>query len=226
MHKLVVSGLAVLVLGLTAGIAGCSSSSNPTGSAAQKSAFCGANITIDKASANVDSDAGFLAVLKSHQSDLTTMKNNLPGSSLGTEAREVVDVAQEAVSKNNANDLNNLPSGGDIDTYCGVDGNGQPLPAYFRSGKGTSFCSTFLPIYEAVGSASDAAGELAALVANSTQIAQLATEVSSLPSSIQAEAMTTVDKAQTAISENSAGTLQGNGSGAASYVALYCGQNE
>lgn len=219
--------LAVLAIGATA----CGSSTPKaasTGAQPTKSAFCGANISIDKASTNVNSDSGFVAVLKAHQSALTTMKNNLPGGSLGTEARNLVNAAEQAVSQNSANPLSNAPSsaGGDLDTYCGVDGNGRPLPKYFASGKGTSFCSTFLPIFQAVGNASDPAGRLAALVAHKTQISQLATEVSGLPSSIQAQAMTTVQRAQTAISENSIAPLQGNGSGPAAQVALYCGQNQ
>lgn len=225
MHKLVVSSLTVVVLGLTAGIAGCSSSSsNPPGSAAQKSAFCGANIAIDKAGANVTTDAQFLSVLKAHKSDLTTMKDNLPSGSLGSEASAIVNAAEQAISQNSTNPLNNISNadGGDVDTYCGVDGNGDPLPSYFASGKGTSFCSTFLPIYQAVESASSASAATAALVSNKAGVAQLATEVSGLPSSIQSQAATTVQLAQTAITQNSAPA----NSTAPMLVALYCGQNQ
>lgn len=76
-----------------------------------------------------------------------------------------------------------------------------------------------------VGNANTSADALNALVSNKAQIAQLATEVPSLPSSIQAKASATVTIAQTAIAENSAAGLMQNGGGPASYVALYCGQN-
>ncbi|HLN41218.1 MAG TPA: hypothetical protein VK215_02125 [Acidimicrobiales bacterium] len=229
MRKVFLTSAAVMALGMAAGMTGCSSSpSAASTAAARKTAFCGGNIKIDKASGNVDSAAGFLTVLKDHKSALSAMEKNLPSGTLGTEAREEIAAAQAAVASGNANDLNNAPSssGGDIDTYCGVDGNGDPLPAYFATGKGSSFCTTFIPIYDAVGNATSASGVLAALEANKTQITELATEVSGLPSSIKGKASATVSKAQTAIAENSAASLKGNGNGPAAAVALYCGQNQ
>jgi hypothetical protein len=196
---------------------------------ASKTAFCGGNITIDKASANVDSNAGFLTVLKQHKSALSAMDKNLPSGAVGTEARDEVAAAQAAIASGNVSDLNTVPAsaGGDIDTYCGVDPNGQALPSYFGKGKATAFCSTFLPIYEAVSNAPSAAARTAAFTGHEAQINQLASELSTLPKSIKAKATTTVTKAQAAIkSNNSASATTGSGSGAATYVALYCGQNQ
>ena len=198
MRKLFVTGLTVLALGMAAGLAGCGSSSPSAATtvAAHKKAFCGGNIKIDKASANVTSLAQFVTVLKNHQSALSAMEKNLPSGSVGSDARQTIAAAHSAISTGNTNALNNLPSsvGGDIDTYCGVDGSGDPLPAYFAAGKGTTFCSGFLPIYEAVGNATSAAQVLAALDANKAQVAQLATEVSGLPSSIKSQATATVTR--------------------------------
>jgi hypothetical protein len=125
-------------------------------------------------------------------------------------------------------DLSSVPSsaGADIDTYCGVDGNGNPLPSYFGHGKTTTFCLTFLPIYQAVSNAPNAAGALAALTDHQSQITQLASELDQLPKSIEAKATTTVDKAQTVITTKNPALLQGNGGDSAMYVALYCGQNQ
>jgi hypothetical protein len=227
MRKQFLAGLAALALGT--GIAGCSNSSSSTATttaASQKAAFCGGNIKIDKASANVTSNAGFLTVLKDNKSALTAMADNLPSGTVGTDARQEVTVAREAIASGNVNDLNTVTSGGAIDTYCGVDGNGDPLPAYFGTGKGTSFCSTFIPIFQAVSNANSSAAVVAVFNANKAQVAQLATEVSGLPASIKAKASTTVSKAQAAITEQNAAAIQGNGSGAAAQVALYCGQNQ
>jgi hypothetical protein len=193
---------------------------------ASKAAFCGANDSIDRASANVSSNAGFLAVLKKHTRDLTVLKENAPPGAMGQTVKEVVTEAEAAISSNNANDLNNIPGGGNIDSYCGVNGNGAPLPSYFGAGKTTAFCSSFLPIFEAVGNAPNAAGVLSALTADKSQISQLASELSTLPKSIKAKATTTVDKAQAAITTNNTAAIKGNGSGSAQDVALYCGQNE
>jgi hypothetical protein len=214
------------------GIVASTSIGASTASAAEhasKTAFCGGNITIDKASANVDSNAGFLTVLKQHKSALSAMDKNLPSGAVGTEARDEVAAAQAAIASGNVSDLNTVPAsaGGDIDTYCGVDPNGQALPSYFGKGKATAFCSTFLPIYEAVSNAPSAAARTAAFTGHEAQINQLASELSTLPKSIKAKATTTVTKAQAAIkSNNSASATTGSGSGAATYVALYCGQNE
>ena len=101
----------------------------------------------------------------------------------------------------------------DIDTYCGVDGNGNALPAYFGKGKGSRFCRAFLPIFEAPRNANSPAAVLAALDADKTQIAQLATEVSAFTAT-KAKASATVGKAQTAITQNSAASLSNrNGNG-------------
>jgi hypothetical protein len=223
---------AVMLAFLASDIVACTSVGLGVASAAEhasKTAFCGGNITIDKASANVDSNAGFLTVLKQHKSALSAMDKNLPSGAVGTEARDEVAAAQAAIASGNVSDLNTVPAsaGGDIDTYCGVDPNGQALPSYFGKGKATAFCSTFLPIYEAVSNAPSAAARTAAFTGHEAQINQLASELSTLPKSIKAKATTTVTKAQAAIkSNNSASATTGSGSGAATYVALYCGQNE
>jgi hypothetical protein len=224
--------LAFLASGIAAstsiGVSGAGAAEHATMATkhASKAAFCKGNDSIDRASANVDSDAGFLAVLKSHTHDLVLMKENAPSGAVGQVAIEIVNGAEAAVSANNANDLNSLPDGGSVDTYCGVNGNGSPLPKYFGTGKTTAFCSGFLPIFQGVSNAQNAAGVLAVLTAHESQITQLASELPSLPKSIRSKATTTVDKAQTAIKTNNPSAIKGNGSGSAQDVALYCGQNE
>ncbi len=78
------------------------------------------------------------------------MKENAPPGALSQTVKEVVTEAEAAISANNANELNNIPNGAAVDTYCGVNGNGKPLPSYFGTGKSTTFCSTFLPIFQDV----------------------------------------------------------------------------
>ena len=193
---------------------------------ASKAAFCGANDSIDRASTKVNSNAGFLAVLKKHTHDLAVLKENAPPGALGQTVQEVITEAEAAISSNNANELNNIPGGENIDTYCGVNGNGAPLPSYFGKGSATAFCSNFVPIFQAVSNAPNAAGVLAALTAHQSQISQLTSELPTLPKSIRAKATTTVAKAEAAIKANNAAAIKGNGSGSAQSVALYCGQNQ
>jgi hypothetical protein len=232
MRRMVLASIGAMLAVTASGIMASTSIGVSTAGAAElasKTAFCGANIAIDKASTKVDSNAGFLNVLKQHTSALSTMDKNLPSGKIGSEARDEVVAARAAIASGSVNDLNTVPSsaGGDIDTYCGVGDNGQALPSYFGKGKATAFCSTFLPIYEAVSNAPNAAARTTAFTTHQSQINQLASELSTLPKSIKAKATTTVTKAQAAVkSDNSTLATTGSGSSAAPYVALYCGQNE
>ena len=191
-----------------------------------KAAFCSANDALDKASASVTSEAGLLAELKTHSADIKAMKKDVPAGAIGATVRKVEAAVDAFIASGNVNALNNAPGGGSVDTYCGVDGGGAPLPKYFATGKGTTFCATFVPIYQGVATASSPAAAVAVLVAHKTQIAQAASELSKLPSSIRAKATSTIDTAQTAIAANSVAGLGLGGNSPASYVALYCGQNQ
>ncbi len=214
------------------GAAACSSSSTSSttsGTPSTKAAFCGANITIDKAGANTTSAAGFLAVLEANQASLNAMEKNSPAGQLGTDARELVKAARAAIASNNANSLNNpsLNNGAKLDTYCGVDGNGDPLPAYFASGKGSAFCSTSNAISAGTNSAIDAAGVLTLLAAHQSLINKYASDISSLPSSIRTDAQTLVTTARAAIASYSSTQLgTPEVSQASMQVQLYCGQNQ
>jgi len=232
MRKLLAS-TAVLLSVLASGVVASSTVGVSTAGAAvyaSKSAFCGANDQIDRGSANITSNAGFLAFLKTHTHDLAVLKKNAPPGALGQTVQQVVSGAEAAISSNNANALNNLPNGASIDTYCGVDGIGNPLPSYFGTGKTTAFCSTFVPVYQDVqnsASSGSKSAALAVLTAHQAQINQLASELSSLPKSIKATATTAVHKAQKAIAtQNPSAIGGGNGNGPADHVALYCGLNQ
>jgi hypothetical protein len=204
-----------------------SSTTLASATAAKKVAYCAANDSIDKASTSVNSAAGFLNVLKTHRAQLQALLTDAPAGAVGQDTRAIVRVARQALVSNNANVLNNPAlNSGAIDTYCGVDGNGNALPSYFAAGKGTSFCKGFLPIFAAVGNANGPADVLKVLVSNKTEIAQLAATAPSLPSAIRPQAIATVKKAQTAIAQNSAAALKQGGNGPAQYLALYCGQNQ
>ena len=101
---------AVLALGLTAGIAVCSSSATAaTTAGAHKTAFCAGNLKIDKAGASVNSEAGFLTVLKHNKAALSAMGKNLPSGTVGTDARKEIAAAQKAIASGNVNDLNTVP---------------------------------------------------------------------------------------------------------------------
>lgn len=225
MVKLARAVFAVVGLGLILGVSGCSSS-NATGSEAQKTAFCNGHIKINKASANVNSPGQLLQMLKANQSELTTMSQNLPGGSLGTEARGWLNEVQTAINSNNVQAVNDISTsaGIDLDTYCGVDGGGNPLPSYFATAKGNAFCSMFAPIEMVVTNTADVNNELQILLAHKAQIDQLASLVAGLPASARTPASNLVSAAQTAIATNSTGAIPPVRA-FGMRVSLYCGIN-
>ena len=220
------------VIVVPSGIVACGSAEVATAGASvygtKGGAFCGANDTIDRDTANVESAAGFVTALKAHKHQIEVMKANLPSGSVGKDAKKLVTIAESVIAGGNPNQFFAAAgnSSGAIDTYCGVQGNGQPLPAYFKQGTKSSFCKTFLPVYEAVSNASSDAATLSAVISHQTQIDQLASELSTLPKSIKTQATGLITTAQAAIAANSATPIASDTSDNPADVALYCGQND
>ena len=227
----ILMALAAGVVAVPAAVVACSTIEVATAGAtvyATKGAFCGANNTIDRDTANVESAAGFVKALKAHTHQIDVMKSNLPPGSVGQEAKKLLNIAQSVIAGGNPNQFFSAAgnSSGDIDTYCGVQENGKPLPAYFKQGTNTSFCKTFLPVYEAVSNASSDAATLSAVTSHQAQINQLASELSTLPKSIKTQATGLIQTAQAAIAASSATPITNDTSDNPADVALYCGQNE
>lgn len=191
---------------------------------ASKAAFCRADIAIDRASSNVTSAADFITVLKAHKQDLTTMAKNAPSGSLGRLAKKLVASAETAVATNNPNPLANV-QGGPVDTYCGVDGRGKPLPSYFNMGKRTAYCTNFLPIYKGVAAATSDAAVLSAFTAHKAQVEQLVANAPKVPASVKSAASTMAKKSKSIVETPSIASVQALASSARK-LALYCGQNQ
>ena len=132
MRKPYVIPLVVLTLSAL-GATACGSSNN---AAARKTAFCGANDKIDKASANVTSAAGFLAVLKANTTALDAMDNNVPAGQVGIDARALVSLARSAVKANNANVLKLLSERWGRGHLLRRGRERQPPSLLLRSGQG------------------------------------------------------------------------------------------
>ena len=236
MSRLRVVPAVIIVCVAGIGIAACgsssssSSSSTTSGTATTKAAFCGGNDTLDKASASVTSNAGFLTVLKANSASVSALEKNAPAGNVGDYARALVKVAKEAIATNNPNLLNDPPldgAGAAIDTYCGVDGNGQPLPADFGAGKGSPFCTVSKAINSGAQSATTSAGVLAFLAAHQNLITEYASHLASLPSSVRTYAQTLVTTARSSIATSDPAPLGTSEVQQASMeVQLYCGQNE
>lgn len=210
----------------------CGSSSkavNNSGLAAHTtSAFCVDDVKLDKAFANVQNTSDELAAIKANQPTINDLAAHLPPGRVGTEAKQVLDGVRQAISTNDATALTNLPRsyGGDIDTYCGVDTNGNPLPTDFAKGKGTASCDAEATLSNGIGSASDPTAALAFLRSHQTEINTFAAGVSGLPSALQPAAQDLISTARTAISSNDpTGLTNQTFQEAASAMDLYCGLN-
>lgn len=193
---------------------------------ASKAAFCRADVAVDRASSNATSAAAFITVLKAHKQDLTTMAKNAPSGTLGRLAKKLVATAETAAATGNPSPLANV-QGGPIDTYCGVDGRGRPLPSFFNRGKGTAYCTNFLPIYRGVAAASSNAAVLSAFTTHKAQVEQLAADAPKVPASVRSAATTMAQKSKSIVDSPtpSISAVQALAS-AAGTLALYCGQNQ
>jgi len=228
-------GTGLLLVLLAVGVAACgssspkSSASSPAASTGNKTAFCNADIAINKASNSVTTMAGFLALLKGHQSDLSALKNDGPAP-IRNQAQALVASAAKAIADNNPNELNTGSGGADgaaIDTYCGVSGSGSPLPSYFGMGKATALCSVNDQINQGTSTATDPSQVLSFLAAHQALVNEFASDLSNLPAMQKAEAQQLVNTARAAISSNNPAALGSSTvSNDSADVGLYCGHNQ
>jgi hypothetical protein len=212
------------------GVTACSSNSSSTTTTAAatntKAVFCGYQTTLDKGSANVNSDAAFLAYLKANQTLIDNLAKSIPNDSIKDQATTLYNAAKAAIAANSTNALND-PSinvdGGAVDTYCGVQGDGTPLPANFAAGKGSTFCADEAFISSGLGNAAAPADAITFLKANQAKIADFAANI---PSAVQSDAQSLVAAANAALAANDGTLIQTQAvQTAGNNVDLYCGVN-
>ncbi|HEY1988734.1 MAG TPA: hypothetical protein VGG43_04665 [Acidimicrobiales bacterium] len=233
MPKLRVGALVFLVGMAAVGVTACSSNSSTTSTTVAatntKTVFCGYNITLDKGSVNVQSEADFLAYLKANQTLLNNLAKSIPNDSIKAQATTLLNAAKKAVSENNVNALNDPAIQGDgaaVDTYCGVAGDGTPLPADFGAGKGNALCADEAVLSAGEGNAQTPADALAFLAANQAKINDFAANIPSVPADVQAAATTLVTTARAAIAANDPNQITSQAvQDASNTIDLYCGTN-
>jgi hypothetical protein len=222
-----------LVSAAAVGVAACSSSSSSSTTTAaatnSKTVFCGYNTTLDKGSASVSSEADFLTYLKANKTVLDNLGKSIPNDSIKAQATALFNAAEKAVANNDINALNDpaLSAGGAaIDTYCGTQGDGTPLPANFAAGKGTPLCAAEATLSAGAGNAATPAASLAFLAANQATINAFAAALPGAPSDIQTDGNTLVTTTKAAIAANDPNQLGSQAFQTASNaVDLYCGVN-
>ena len=227
MSKLRVAILVFFVGMAAVGVTACSSNSSSTSTTAAathtKAVFCGYVTTLDTGSANVSSAADFLAYLKEHQTLLNNLSNNIPNDSIKDQATQLLNAVRAAVAANNVNAFNAINQGAAIDTYCGVQGDGTPLPANFAAGKGSTFCADEAAISAGLGNANTPADAIAYLNANVAKVNDFAANI---PSAVQSDAQSLVAAARATIAANDGTLIQTQAvQTAGNRVDLYCGVN-
>ena len=219
----------MVALGTAACGSGAPKAASSTGaSSGSKTAFCNADIDLDRAGSSASSMQAFLTVLKNHPADLSALKNDAPAA-VRSQAQTLVAAADQAMARNDPSGLDTAATsnaGGAVDTFCGVDGSGKPLPSYFGAGKGSAFCSVEAQINQATTTAQGPQQILAFLSSHQDLVNQFSTDSASLPAAQKAEAQQLVSTARTAISSNDATPLGSDATISASTdLSVYCGQN-
>jgi hypothetical protein len=226
--------VAAATLGVLTGVVAACGSSNTTNAApsaaATKAAFCADNVRLDKAFPSVTtSPSQVLAVLKANQATINDMAKHYPSGAIGSESREDVNASLSAIATNNIAPVVSptvMKDGADLDTYCGVDTNGNPLPAYFGQGKGNGFCNAYAAIETGLLHAPNSAAAISFLKLDQADVNVFNSGIPSLPSAVQTDAQTLQSAANAALSANNSSPLLTPAVvNAATRVDLYCGVN-
>jgi hypothetical protein len=205
------------------------STSTTVATDAHKSAFCSADITLDQAGSNASSATDLITALKADHPALTTFAADAPAGQVGTEAKALVNAVNASIASNDPTALEQVPSnyGGDVDTYCGVDGNGDPLPAFFNQGKGSQFCDAIVQIDAGTNAAQSADDVLTFFKAHQNLVTQAGANLTGLPSPINTEAQALVAAAKQALAANNSDALNSDDiQSDAVDASLYCGDNQ
>ena len=228
-------------LAFTAGLAGCSSSTHssapgPAGPAATsttvataaKSSLCSADIALDKAQVGITSAAQELQVLKAQAplvTSLGTAAAGIPDGTVAAAAEQIHAAVEHALSSGSANFAANISSDASaVNTYCGVQYNGSPLPAYFAAGRDSPACARYAALNNQLGRAGSPQAYLSLIESNQAEITRLVTQA---PATIKSRAETLETAVGQAVRQKSLAPLQApSATRATSDVQLYCGIND
>ncbi len=210
------------------GAAGAGATSTTAAASAAKSAFCSADTALDRAQSGVTSAAQEVQALKAHASLATSLGNDASGISdptVATAARQIDAAVAKALSSGSANFPPSISADAStVNTFCGVQYNGAPLPAYFAAGKNLPACAKYATLNNQLRNATSAQEYLSLIESNQTEITKL---VSEAPASIKGQAETVKTAADQAVSQKSLAPLQtASANQATGDVQLYCGIND
>jgi len=195
---------------VTVGSNGFANARTATNSAPARSAFCVANDELDRATADITSPSQAVPILKANQDLINQLEHNYPSGTIGNEARKVVQVARTVIATDSANALNSpaFQNGTtDMNTYCRVDSNGNPLPSYFGMGKQTSLCRNGAPLANNVAPSQPSAS-VAFLQTHRGTVNAFAASISTLPKDLRSDGRTLVSALRATISSGNPNPLE------------------
>ncbi len=108
----------ILAVAALTGVAGCGGSSS---SGPNKADFCAANAKLDKATSNVTTVSGLIAVFKDNKSTIEDFIKNAPAA-IKDQAQVLATAATSAIKSGNANSFQTpklANAGKAVDSYCG-----------------------------------------------------------------------------------------------------------
>ncbi len=192
------------------------------------SQFCTDVTNLDKALSSAQTPDAVATALKGQTSTISDMESNLPSGTAGQEGKVVADAMTAAATSGDGNkligDTTVAADGADMDTYCGQDGDGKPLPADFGQGTSTDACTHFDKINAAVSKATTADQVNAAIQASADDITAFSNDVSTLPSNLASEGQLLVTTAKAGDGNAFLNPSQQVGA-AVQDISLYCGHN-
>lgn len=225
---------------IAAVLAGCSSSthsSTPAPGAANgssaavstaKSTFCGDDVALDKAQIGVSNATQELQALKAHPSfasDLGQAASKISDPNVAKAAQQIDAAVTKALSSGSVNFSSNIGSDATIiNTYCGVQFNGTPLPPYFAAGKGSPICTQFVSLYNQLRSATSPQAYLSLIQSNQAQIDRL---VSQAPATVKNQAGELKTALNQVVAQKNPGPMETPAvMHATADIQFYCGIND
>ncbi|MGH9121835.1 MAG: hypothetical protein ACRDYC_07790 [Acidimicrobiales bacterium] len=241
----------VLALAVVGGVAGCGSSPNSSGQgssshggsgtttttlfgtgAGKEFAFCGFWDQVDQEIANATSPSQSFQIVKANPGIVADLAGTVPVGAVSSVINPYVTALQTGLQAGSFNDITRsstlMMDRIEIDTYCGVDGKGTILPAYFDAGAASEVCQSYVPFENAVDLANSAKAVASAIRNHSSQLAKFTAETSQLPGTLAAEGQVVATVANHVKSTGNGGEILNATTALAtdtSDVQLYCGVN-
>jgi hypothetical protein len=191
-----------------------------------KAVFCQDNAMLSKESASATSSADFVSILRTDTAAVNGFAHNIPSAGIRSDAEKLVAATRSSLASNNASAFNApdvVAAGAHVDTYCGQQSDGSPLPKNFAAGRGTAFCTVEATITTGLEGSATPAAAVTFLKNNTTA---LDTFVAKTPVAEQSDAQSLLSAARSAVTQNDGTKILTQATASVlNSLDLYCGVN-